>query len=177
MKTPRPILLSIVGLLFLTPACDDRAKTDKSLSGGDIQPFPQQQQEKLLSTTGKKGGANVQAADTDVITITSDTAWIVAYSLSQPEYDTLSAKEKDEYDEGYSDFYNDLREFAHEKHDKIIIQQTGSRFILVKDSVIDRKKLRPNYDYGLIFVSKTGNVKIFPGGLTKSEIRKTVDSL
>ena len=113
-----------------------------------------------------------RAGDTAVIT--PDTAWIVAYSLSQPEYDTLSAKGKDEYDEGYSDFYNDLREFAHEKHDKINIQQTGSRFILVKDSVIDRKNLRPNYDYGLIFVSKTGNVKIFPGGLAKNEISETV---
>ena len=56
-------LIIIAGLVFLTPACHGRSKIDKSLSGRDIQPLPQKQQERLLNTIDSSDRRQLAFAD------------------------------------------------------------------------------------------------------------------
>jgi hypothetical protein len=101
---------------------------------------------------------------------------ILAYSLSQPEYDALPVKTRSEYDEGYSDFSQGLEEFAAHNPQKLIVRETASRFILIAGAIVDRKSLQ-KYDYGVIFITKTGSFKVFEGGLSGHEIEQESKSL
>jgi hypothetical protein len=101
---------------------------------------------------------------------------ILAYSLSQPEYDTMSDKLRSEYDEGYSDFYEDVLEYDKAGHPGISLSQTGSPLIVVGDSLIDRRILDHNDQYGFIFVSGSGKVKVFQGMLSEADIRREAKS-
>jgi hypothetical protein len=123
--------------------------------------------EQLQDTSRRETTGNIKD---DTIKIKIGDPQILAYSLSQPEHDSLSAKNQDEYDEGYSDFSNELEEFS--KHPrKLRLAETASRFIIIADSLVDRKSLT-THAYGLIFVSKTGHFKVFEGGLLRNEIEQ-----
>jgi hypothetical protein len=114
-----------------------------------------------------------QSGPEDTLNITIGRPQIIAYCLSQPEYDSLSSEGRSEYDESFSDFINDVQEYDKGKHSGIGVSQTGSRFIHIKDTVIDRKLLAHN-DFGLIFVNKSGEVQIFQGMLSLAEIKREV---
>jgi hypothetical protein len=96
---------------------------------------------------------------------------ILSYSLSQEEYDKLPSNSKSEYDEGYADFGSEVNELAINPPKGINILKTASHVLIAGDTIINRKDLNL-YDYGLIFISASGNVKIFQGGLLKQEIEK-----
>jgi hypothetical protein len=110
---------------------------------------------------------------TDSIRFVEGRISILAYSLSQLEYNSLSGKEKGEYDEGYSDFSSSLEEFGKIASDSVLLQETASRFIIIGDSIIDRESLK-KYNYGLIFISKDGKKRIFEGGLSVAEIESQI---
>jgi hypothetical protein len=124
--------------------------------------------EEQLKDSSKRG--TPASIKDDTLSIKIGKPQILAYSLSQPEHDSLSVKKQDEYDEGYSDFSYELEEFS--KHPgKLTLVETASRFIIIADSVVGRKSLT-RHDYGLIFVSKTGRFKVFEGGLLRHEIEQ-----
>jgi hypothetical protein len=89
---------------------------------------------------------------------------------------TMSDKLKSEYDEGYSDFYEDVLKYDKAGHPGISLSQTGSPLIVVGDSLIDRRILDHNNQYGFIIFSGTGKVKVFQGMLSEADIRHEAKS-
>jgi hypothetical protein len=154
--------ITIMATCVLAIGCRNR----DSKTGINSQVIPGRAISNKASFSVKEDTAEVQSAK----------PIILAYSLSQSEYDSLASKDKGEYDEGYSDFSNSVSEFAEKKLTAFSIQETASRFIFIGDTVIDRKKLKKYY-YGLILMPRYGRAEIFEGGLQSSEIEREARSL
>ena len=105
----------------------------------------------------------------DTIKIDVGLPHIIAFSLTQNEYDKLSDIDAGEYDEGYGDMIFYLDKFAEKvKYSDLLIKETASRYIKVGKYLIDRKKFK--FSWGLIFISKSGKFEIVNNGLIDTEI-------
>jgi hypothetical protein len=109
--------------------------------------------------------------DTLVIKI-KDKPLIIGFTLSQNEYDKLSSEDKAEYDEIYSDFDEDFNKYSltedAKKSDLLI---TASRFIKIKDIVIDKKEINKGY-VGFIFIKKDGSFNVVNGSMSVDDFIK-----
>jgi len=90
-----------------------RSRDSKTGDNSQVMPGPAKANKAVPSF--KEDSAKIQSAK----------PIILAYSLSQSEYDSLASKDKGEYDEGYSDFSNSVSEFAEKKLTAFSIQETA----------------------------------------------------
>ena len=120
----------------------------------------QNEEKKTIPVFGKKDTCIVEIGKPEIL----------AYCLSKAELDSLPASEKDDFNESYSDFAYYWDEYA-EHPGKMMVNETGARFIHIGDSTIDRKSL-PNNGFGIILISKSGHFKIIGGIFDKVEIER-----
>jgi hypothetical protein len=120
----------------------------------------QNEEKKTIPVFGKKDTCIVEIGKPEIL----------AYCLSKAELDSLPASEKDDFNESYSDFAYYWDEYA-EHPGKMMVNETGARFIHIGDSTIDRKNL-PNNGFGIILISKSGHFKIIGGIFDKVEIER-----
>lgn len=114
--------------------------------------------------------------ESDTLNISVGYPQILAFSMSQKDYDKLSELEAGEYDERYADLKYYLGKFAEtEKGRDVLIKETASGCIRIGDSVIDRHTL--NTSLGLIFITKNGHFEIVFDGLLDSEITQKANSM
>jgi len=112
----------------------------------------------------------------DTLDIAIGKPQILAFSITQSEYDKLSDDEAGEYDEGYGDLMFYLGEFAKKVNgNELLIRETASKFIKIDGFLIDRKKLKSSW--GLIFITKDGKYEVVCDGLLDSEILEKSKSM
>jgi hypothetical protein len=105
----------------------------------------------------------------DTLAILVGSPHVVAFSMTQEEYRTLSQSESVAYDGGYKNLKYYFDKFANTEEGKSIqCSQTVSRYIIIGKSLLDRKTL--GSDFGLILIAKAGNYEIVNSGLSDSEI-------
>lgn len=167
-----PLMKYYIFLILMLMACGQRHHEPPKITP------PVHQQDSILIRTinAQDSSKNISHDTYDTIVVDTSTSYIVAYAISQPEYDTMSLREKDEYDEGYGDLVSAMLDFKDQKPAGIKFETTASRFIVFKDSVIDRKKLKKN-NFGVIFITKNGKIKIIEDGMATSDIKKEVGEL
>lgn len=117
-----------------------------------------------------------KAQQSDTLNISIGQSQILAFSMTQDEYDKLSEDAAGEYAEGYGDMIYYLEQFSNMVSGKdILIRETASRYIKIGSSLINRKTL-DSY-FGLIFITKKGNYEIVNNGLLNLEIQQKAKSM
>lgn len=106
----------------------------------------------------------------DTCTIEIGKPEILAYMLSQAEFDSIPESGRGDFNESYSDFMYCWHEYANHPG-KMRVEETGSRFIRIGDSTLDRTGFRES-GFGIILISKSGHFKIVGGTFDKTEVEK-----
>lgn len=160
-------------IFILLYSCDNPQRNKNSLT------TKESTQDSLeLSKDKVKIEAELDTKNTklDTLDIAIGKPQIIAFTITQSEYNKLSDEEAGEYDEGYGDFIFYIGKFAEKvKGNELLISETASRFIRIKDSLIDRQKLKSTW--GLIFITKDGKYEVVCDGLLDSEILEKSKSM